>query len=223
VGGYYSDHLAAERLRKCYEIAPPRVQQYLDSEIRHVAGKIRPTDTVLELGCGYGRVLEKLAEQGGTLVGIDTSASSLRLAEELLRPFPHCWLAQMDAIALGFRDGVFDVVLCIQNGISAFHIDQPTLIAESLRVTRPGGRVLFSSYSQRFWNERLEWFRLQSEHGLLGQIDWDATADGVIVCQDGFKATTVSPDEFLHLASRLNVRARIEEVDQSSLFCEIVA
>jgi SAM-dependent methyltransferase len=129
----------------------------------------------------------------------------------------------MDAIALGFRDGVFDVVLCVQNGISAFHVDQPALIAESLRVTRPGGRVLFSSYSDEFWRERLEWFRLQSEHGLLGAIDWNATADGVIVCRDGFKAATVSPGEFLHLASRLNVRARIKEVDQSSIFCEIVA
>jgi SAM-dependent methyltransferase len=93
VGSYYFEHLAAERLRECYEIAPPRVQQYLDTEIHHVAGKIRPTDTVLELGCGYGRVLEKLAERGGTLVGIDTSASSLRLAGELLRRFPNCWLA----------------------------------------------------------------------------------------------------------------------------------
>jgi SAM-dependent methyltransferase len=128
----------------------------------------------------------------------------------------------MDAVALAFRDGIFDVVACIQNGISAFKVDQRALVAESIRVARPGGRVLFSSYSERFWRDRLEWFRLQSEHGLLGEIDPEATGDGVIVCKDGFKATTIGPDEFFSLTSGFDVHRRIEEVDESSIFCEIV-
>jgi 2-polyprenyl-6-hydroxyphenyl methylase/3-demethylubiquinone-9 3-methyltransferase len=218
---YYDERLSAERLRKCYEIAPPRVRQYLDAEIAHVADRIQPSDMVLELGCGYGRVLEQLAAKTRLVVGIDTSAASLKLAQELLRGVPNCWLAQMDAVTLGFRDAVFDVVVCIQNGISAFKVDQRTLIAESIRVTRPGGRVLFSSYAEGFWEHRLEWFRLQADHGLLGEIDWQATGDGVIVCKDGFKATTITPDEFLSLTSGFDVRVRVEEVDESSLFCEM--
>lgn len=220
--GYYSERLSAERLRECYQIAPPRVRQYLDAEIRHVLSRIGPSDAVLELGCGYGRVLEQLAVKARTLVGVDTSRSSVRLARRQTSGIPNCRVLQMNAVALGFRDRAFDVVVCIQNGISAFGVDQRALIAESIRVTRSGGRVLFSSYSEKFWNQRLEWFRVQSEHGLLGEIDWDATGDGVIVCRDDFKATTVSPDEFLALASSLSVRARIEEVDESSVFCEIV-
>ena len=54
---YYSEQLFAERLRKCYEIAPPRARQYLEAEIDHVAGRIRPGESVLELGRGYGHVL----------------------------------------------------------------------------------------------------------------------------------------------------------------------
>jgi hypothetical protein len=30
---YYSEKLSAERLKKCYDIAPSRVRQYLDAEI----------------------------------------------------------------------------------------------------------------------------------------------------------------------------------------------
>ena len=220
--GYYAERLSAERLRECYEIAPPRVQQYLEAEVQHVAGRIRPGDAVLELGCGYGRVLERLAPKCRTLVGIDTSRSSLELARKLLSRFPNCKLAQMDAVALGFRDRVFDVVLCTQNGVSAFGVDQRALIAESIRVTRAGGRVLFSSYAESFWDDRLEWFRLQAERGLVGEIDWAATGDGVIVCKDGFRAATLGPEEFLALTSGFDVERRIEEVDQSSVFCEIV-
>ena len=219
---YYSEQLSAERLQRCYEVAPPRVRQYLDAEIRYTASRIRPSDTVLELGCGYGRVIESLAGNAGMLVGIDTSDASVQLGCRLLGGLPNCRLLQMDAVALGFRDRVFDVVLCIQNGISAFKVDQRALIAESIRVTRPGGRVLFSTYSQKFWKDRLEWFELQSECGLLGEIDWDRTRDGVIVCKDGFRATTMSPDDFVTLTSGFDVRPSIQEVDGSSVFCEIV-
>jgi SAM-dependent methyltransferase len=219
---YYAQRLSAERLRQCYGIAPPRVRQYLQAEIDYVADRIRPGDVVLELGCGYGRVLEPLADKAALIVGIDTSRPSLELAQELLGHVSNCRLVRMDAAALGFRDGLFDVVACVQNGISALKVDQRTLLAEAIRVTRPGGRVFFSSYAERFWEQRLEWFRLQADHGLLGAIDWAATGHGTIVCQDGFKATTVAPAEFRSLTSGFNVRVSIDEVDESSTFCEIV-
>jgi 2-polyprenyl-6-hydroxyphenyl methylase/3-demethylubiquinone-9 3-methyltransferase len=223
MGGYYAERLSAERLRQCYQIASPRVQQYLEAEIEHVLSRVRPADTVLELGCGYGRVVERLAAKARAVVGIDTSTASLKLGRELLGHLPNCRLLEMNAVSLGFCDRVFDVVVCVQNGISAFKADQRALIAESLRVTRSGGRVLFSSYSERFWEHRLEWFRLQAQHGLVGEIDWAATGDGVIVCRDGFRATTIGPDEFMTLTANLAVCRRVEELDESSLFCELVA
>lgn len=64
---------------------------------------------------------------------------------------------------------------------------------------------------------------MQAEHGLIGEIDRERTGGGVIVCKDGFQANTVGPDEFQGLCSSLGVRPRIEEVDGSSLFCEIIA
>ena len=218
---YYSDRLSADRLRQCYDLAPPRVRQYLEAEIQHVLGRIRHIDFVLELGCGYGRVLERLAAEARNVVGVDTSIASLELAREFLRDRLNCRLLPMNAEALGFGDEVFDVTVCIQNGISAFKVDPEQLLAECLRVTRPGGRVLFSSYAAQFWPHRLEWFQLQSAAGLIGEIDTTATRDGVIVCKDGFRATTVSPDEFRAIAAALDVGCRIEEVDESSVFCEI--
>jgi 2-polyprenyl-6-hydroxyphenyl methylase/3-demethylubiquinone-9 3-methyltransferase len=129
----------------------------------------------------------------------------------------------MDAIQLAFGDKTLDVVVCIQNGISAFHVDQHRLIEESLRVVKPGGSALFSSYSEKFWVDRLAWFQLQSDAGLLGEIDLEKSRDGQIVCKDGFTATTVFPEQFLALIEGPDVDARIDEVDESSLFCEITA
>jgi len=219
--GYYSQKLSAERLRLCYEIAPPRVKRYLEAEIEFVLERIRAPDMVLELGCGYGRVLQKLVGKAKTVVGIDTSHDSLRLASEMIRSGSSCYLFDMNAVELGFRDRQFDAVLCIQNGISAFRVNQRKLIKEAMRVTCHRGTVLFSSYSKRFWEDRLDWFRIQSDHGLIGEIDEDATGDGVIVCKDGFRASTIAPDDFVSLTTDFDIVPKITEVDGSSIFCEI--
>lgn len=220
MGGYYSEKLSAERLRLCYEVAPPRVKQYLEAEIEFVLKRIKPHHTVLELGCGYGRVLQRLVKKAKFVFGIDTSYESLILGRKILGE-RSCYLIRMNAARLAFKSQVFDAVICIQNGISAFKVNQKILINEAIRVARAGGTVLFSSYSDRFWEERLRWFRIQSELGLIGEIDEGATGNGVIVCKDGFKATTIGPDEFISLTSDLNARTVITEVDGSSIFCEI--
>jgi SAM-dependent methyltransferase/uncharacterized RDD family membrane protein YckC len=218
---YYSQKLSGERLKLCYSIAPPRVKQYLEAEIDFVLNKIKPTDRVLELGCGYGRVLILLAERAGLTVGIDTALDSLRLHGDLCQNVPRCSVFAMDAGHLGFKDGQFDKVVCVQNGISAFNLEQKALIAEALRVTRPGGSVLLSSYAERFWEDRLTWFRLQAEHRLTGEIDEENTREGLIVCKDGFKSHTVTAQDFRALTSEFGLVPLVTEVDGSSLFCEL--
>lgn len=220
--GYYADKLSGWQLKRCYEIAPPRVQQYLEAEANHVIQKICADDVVLELGCGYGRVIQRLSPKARWIYGIDTSQASLLLGKKMLSGISNIRLVEMDALQLAFRDKVFDAVVCIQNGISAFHVNQHDLIRESIRVAKSGGTVLFSSYSDKFWEDRLAWFLLQSEAGLMGEIDREKSRDGVIVCQDGFAASTVRPSQFRSLTEDLNVNIRIVEVDESSLFCEII-
>lgn len=221
MGSYYSQKLAGERLKLCYEIAPPRVKQYLEAEIVFVLDKLDSSGIVLELGCGYGRVLKRLLEKADTAVGIDTSYESLILAHRHLCQRSHCHLFMMDAVELGFRYQQFDTVICVQNGISAFGVDQRKLVQEAMRVAQPGGKILFSSYSECFWEDRLEWFRIQSEKKLIGEIDDEATGNGVIVCKDGFKAGTVSPKDIKLLTSDLNIHPLVTEVDKSSIFYEL--
>ena len=217
---YYSEQLSGDRLQRCYELASPRVQQYLESEIRHLLGRIGPEDAVLELGCGYGRVAVRLAEQARSVVGVDVAEESLALARTLAGSDSRCEFVLMDALHMSFADGSFDVVVCIQNGICAFGVPQSELMREALRVLRAGGRLIFSTYSDGFWADRLSWFELQSSEGLVGSIDHRATGDGVIVCSDGFRSGTATRSHLEELCSELGVTATITEVDGSSLFCE---
>jgi len=220
--GYYTERLAADRLRACYDLAPPRIKAYLDAEIEFVLSRTAPSMLALELGCGYGRVLQRLLPTVRVAVGIDTSLSSLRMALEYLGRKPSVCLACMDSVQMGLRDRTFDLTICIQNGICAFAVDQQQLFREAIRVTRSGGLVMFSSYTPQFWQHRLEWFEIQSTHHLIGEIDYQATGNGMIVCKDGFRATTADRATLEKLAASLGVTPRITEVDGSSLFCELV-
>jgi 2-polyprenyl-6-hydroxyphenyl methylase/3-demethylubiquinone-9 3-methyltransferase len=219
---YYGEKLAAERLQKVYDLASEPVRRYLAAEIAYIRARIPSGGRVLELGCGYGRVLKALGPSAGALVGIDISCASLDLARDYLAGFPDVMLALMDAVHLAFPPATFDLVCCIQNGISAFRVDQRALLAAAVDVTRPGGRVLFSSYAEAFWNHRLAWFRLQAREGLLGEIDEAATGRGVIVCKDGFRATTVTPDQFRSLSRGLGRKTVVDVVADASVFCEIL-
>jgi len=216
---YYSQKLSADRLMRVYEVASPRVRRYLESEIEFVKSNLAPDSTVIELGCGYGRILPPLAERAGFVVGIDSSIDSIKSGIEYLSVCDNCTLAVMNAEHLGFADGTFETVICIQNGISAFKVDPVTLVRESLRICKDNGATIFSTYSPKFWEHRLEWFEEQSKHGLLGEIDYDKTGDGNIVCKDGFTATTFTHEQFENIAETLGVTCEITEIDDSSLFC----
>ncbi|MEW6193875.1 MAG: class I SAM-dependent methyltransferase [Bacteroidota bacterium] len=223
MNNYYSSKLSAERLKQVYEIATPRIKQYLDAELNYVLDKINPTNVVLDLGCGYGRIFPSLAKKSKIVIGIDYSYSNLFLAKEIFGNLSNCYSSQMNAVELAFPNNIFDTVVCIQNGISAFHVNQLDLIRECIRVTKPNGMIFFSSYSEKFWNPRLEWFQLQSNASLLGKIDYEKTHNGVIVCKDGFTATTVGIDQFKKLTGGIdNIRVNIEEIDESSVFCTII-
>jgi ubiquinone/menaquinone biosynthesis C-methylase UbiE len=221
-GSYYREKLSASKLQRCYEIAPARIRQYLAAEIQFVVSQIQGSELVLELGCGYGRVMKEVSKSVDWMVGNDISKASLEFAQHYLEGSTNCDLCLMDASHMGFQSSTFDMVFCIQNGISAFKADTKKLLAESLRVTKDDGTILFATYSPKIWDARLDWFRRQANLGLIGQIDAVQTCEGTIVCEDGFEATTVATDQFADLASEFGVITAIEEIDESSIFFKVI-
>lgn len=215
---YYAKKLSGIKLEKVYELASARVRRYLKAEIDLIASMLEPGLNILELGCGYGRALSAFAHSVEEAWGIDNSTESLALAAER---YPDLHLRQMDAVHLEFEDDAFNLVFGVQNFISACKVEPQQLLLEAMRVTKPGGRVILTSYTPQFWPHRLEWFRTQADHGLLGEIDDTATGDGIIVCTDGFKATTFNLDDFKKLASSCVAEADFYTIDDSSVVLEV--
>lgn len=92
------------------------------------------TISLLEVGCGSGRVYERLVENPNLTVdyvGIDVSLNMLAKARH---KFPAGRFLYGDGNELVFRDSDFDVVVCFEVLGHVPHIEQ--IIAQMLRVAR---------------------------------------------------------------------------------------
>lgn len=109
--------------------------------------ELEGTETVLDAGCGTGRVTENLLERlpGGRVVALDASTAMLEEAQKRLArfgdrvSFVECDLTELSPVALSGGAPV-DAVL----STATFHwvLDHDRLFENLASVTRPGGQLV---------------------------------------------------------------------------------
>ena len=102
---------------------------------------------VLEVACGRGGFVRKLAREGAQVTGCDFSASALSAAASKLAAaadLPRsAVLVQGDAQCLPFASNTFDLVISCE---TIEHLPQvQEALVEMHRVTRPGGKLLLTT------------------------------------------------------------------------------
>ncbi len=93
---------------------------------------------VLDIGCGNGALLTKLAKKIQSGVGVDLSEAMIALARKRQKSYSHFWFERVGGPVLPFQDNTFDVVTSL---LSFRYLDWDPILKEILRVLRPGGRL----------------------------------------------------------------------------------
>ncbi|BAZ47485.1 type 11 methyltransferase [Nostoc sp. NIES-4103] len=123
-----------------YQANHKRLLQYVDLPERA---------NVLDIGCGTGRLLERLATQFPDLrgTGLDLSPNMLQVARLSNRHHPRLIFLEGKAESLPFAEGQFDAVF---SSISFLHYLQPQqVLSEVARVLVPGGRFYLVDISTK--------------------------------------------------------------------------
>jgi demethylmenaquinone methyltransferase / 2-methoxy-6-polyprenyl-1,4-benzoquinol methylase len=102
-----------------------------------------PGQVVLDLAAGTGTSSRTFAEAGARCVACDFSLGMLRVGAR--KPATGVRFVAGDALSLPFRDEFFDAVT-ISFGLRNV-ADPGAALAEMLRVTRPGGRLVVCEFS----------------------------------------------------------------------------
>jgi len=115
------------------------------NEVTIALAELKESDQVLEVGCGHGRALTRIAGvlSTGRVIGIDPSQTMIRLAVRHNRKFIARQKVQIDkgeAAALPYRDATFDRVLTTHTVY--FWPDLAAVLRELRRVLKPGGHLV---------------------------------------------------------------------------------
>lgn len=115
----------------------------LASVFRKLIPNLPPNGRLLDVCCGTGMFAAMAQEQGFPVCGLDRSEPMLAVAR---RKHPGLPLVRADASAMPFADQAFDAAAVT---FALHEKTQPAredILAESMRVLRPGGTLLVADY-----------------------------------------------------------------------------
>lgn len=140
---FYSSEDGYDLYADSYE----RDYEYLNSFENDVLFKLlgKPEgQKVLDAGCGTGRLIRFIRDNGGKVTGCDVSERMLGIAR---KRFPDAEFEQAGIERLPFTDGSFDLVIAT---FVIVHLkDLNKAFAEVYRVLRDGGTFIFTNINQR--------------------------------------------------------------------------
>jgi len=111
--------------------------------VEELIGLLNPTPNakLLDVGCGTGEILERVASKYPDICGIDLAPAMVKIVND--KGFLACTL---EGDNLPFEDGNFDVVLIYQVLINLPDASiARQLLREAERVTRKGGKILIGA------------------------------------------------------------------------------
>jgi len=120
-----------------------RHSKVTDWGLSHIS--IEKHDTILDLGCGGGRTVSKLAAivTQGKIYGVDYSKESVAVASRTNRQWidmARVEIREGSVSQLPFPEGVFDVVTAIETHF--WWPDLPADMRQIFRVMKPGGTLI---------------------------------------------------------------------------------
>lgn len=183
---------------------PPLIQEFLEREIDFLKRHITPTNRILEVGCGYGRLLDILRTKAATVAGIDFSRPMLDKSRARFQG-KSVELYEMRAEQMGFLDGRFDYAMCLGATFGNMPGIEQQVLREMVRVTRPRGKVMVSVFSEEAKDSQI------LNYGRLGLKR--ITDDGAAIRTDeGFYSRRFTRDSLIELFGNAGLEPTITKL-----------
>jgi ubiquinone/menaquinone biosynthesis C-methylase UbiE/DNA-binding transcriptional ArsR family regulator len=120
--------------------------EQIDATLKEVVER-HPVTELLDIGTGTGRVLSLVGRHARVAIGIDNSRDMLDIARANLDRdgLRNCQVRHADMYRLPFTSDRFDLVTA--NMLVRYADDPGAVLAEGMRVLRPGGRMIIVDFA----------------------------------------------------------------------------
>lgn len=125
---------------------------------------IKPDDIILDIGCGGGMNVKRMAEKAKKVYGVDYSIVSVELSSEVNEDLIKNGIVEIvegNVQSLPFEDDTFDIVTAFETVY--FWPDIEKCFGEVKRVLKPGGTFLIgmesngsNNFIMKFWNHFID-------------------------------------------------------------------
>ena len=138
---YYDESTYFEAASHLHDFGS-RFQRYRVRKVLDLCA-LRPTDRILDLGCGWGTISFALGPRVREVVGLDFAERAVAGCNARVDEFglDNVFFRVGDARASGLASGSFDVVVAADLFEHLYPDDSEAVAAEAFRLLRPGGRI----------------------------------------------------------------------------------
>jgi cyclopropane fatty-acyl-phospholipid synthase-like methyltransferase len=170
-----TDYFEGKRARHLVDPASA-FQRYRIAKLTELA-EPRPSDRVVDLGCGWGTISFAWADRVAEVVGVDFSERSIELCLGRLatEPRPHLRFLCADAGDTGLQAGAWDLVVAADLFEHLYREDSARVAAEAYRLLAPGGRfAVWTPHSGHLLEVLRHWGVLERD---VTHVDYKSMSD----------------------------------------------
>jgi len=141
-------------------------------EVHYLAQSIQSSASVLDVGCGNGRILEVFANKSINYLGIDNSLELITLAQ---KNYPQFTFRVMDILDLSpLSDDHYDFIFCLAVILHLPSHNSRLRALENLAAKlKPGGQLIISVWDLYGYKKFRSLFRKATWNKFLGRSDLD--------------------------------------------------
>jgi len=161
----------------------PLVKDFKRRELEFLKEHIPKGASVIEAGCGEGRVLECVSEKASFLAGIDINSSLVEKARERFKENKNAEFFCEGIIKTHFADSTFDYGILSMNTLGNLGENKIAALIELERILKNDGKIIIVVYSEKAFEERIRHYTGLYKFEILnkekGKVKLFCSFDGV--------------------------------------------